>query len=128
MKKFIAGMLFMHYLILISRSDFVQAVTLGVLKNYKRLEEETRPSASVIEPEKLGEIELETKADAEGVLAKLQQHIKEYDVVTVEDLYSVLGVSATYVDSKYGWTDLDETTLKRTRGGYALLLPKPIKL
>lgn len=49
MKKFLLGMMFAHYLSLIGRSEFFRAVVLGVTKNLKKLEEETRPEPSVSE-------------------------------------------------------------------------------
>jgi hypothetical protein len=70
------------------------------------------------------EIILATRAEAEMVYSKLQDLIDRYQMVSVADLYSLVGVSASYTDEKWGWTDLHDAKIAFTRGGYRLDLPR----
>ena len=75
------------------------------------------------------EIVLETRADAEEVLNQMDELIETYDAVSVGDLYDLVGVSGSYTDNKYGWTNLRNADVVRVRGGgYALKLPKALPL
>lgn len=69
------------------------------------------------------EIILETRVEAENVLDGLDMILRQYDLVTVADLYQLLGMSPSFTDDKYGWTDLRGSSVRNTRGGYRLELP-----
>lgn len=70
------------------------------------------------------EIVLESRAEAETVLERLIDTIDTFDVATVSDLYDLVGISGSFVDSQWGWTDLRDASLRRVRDGYLLNLPK----
>lgn len=73
---------------------------------------------------------LETRVEAEEVLNTLDDLIDQYGVVSVADLYDLVGLTSTnYTDNKYGWTDLRHAEVRRDRDGYLLRMPKatPIK-
>lgn len=73
---------------------------------------------------------LETRIEAEEVLNTLDDLIDQYGVVSVADLYDLVGLTSTnYTDNKYGWTDLRHAEVRRDRDGYLLRMPKatPIK-
>lgn len=70
------------------------------------------------------EIILESRAEAETVLERLIDTIDTFDVATVSDLYDLVGISGSFVDSQWGWTDLRDASLRRVRDGYLLNLPK----
>ena len=56
----------------------------------------------------------------------MDELITEYKMVTVSDLYDLVGISGKYTDCKYGWTNLRNVEPIRVRdGGYMLNLPKP---
>lgn len=67
---------------------------------------------------------LETRGEADNVLFQLGELIDMYDVASVADLYDLVGITASYTDQKYGWTDIRNASIIRTREGYLLKLPK----
>ena len=72
---------------------------------------------------------LETRGDAEEVLDQLNDLIDTYKIASVADLYDLVGITGNYTDNKYGWTNLANADVVRTRDGYQLKLPRalPIK-
>ena len=75
------------------------------------------------------DIILETRGDAEEVLDQMESLIDTYGMVSVADMYDLVGKSCNYTDNKYGWTNLRNAEPIRMRDGYMLKLPKagPLK-
>jgi hypothetical protein len=72
------------------------------------------------------EIILNNRADAEQVIDALFELISRFEQASVADLYELVGVTPSFVDPKWGWTDLRGAKVTRVRnGGYLLDLPKP---
>jgi len=71
------------------------------------------------------EVILETRGEAEKVLDGLGLILEQYDVVSVSELYELLGETGSYTDDKWGWYDLRGSSVSRVREGYLLNLPKP---
>lgn len=71
---------------------------------------------------------LSTRSDAELVLDGLVELISMYGEATVADFYSAVGLQVDYNDNKYGWDTLATASVERVRGGYILVMPKPIYL
>lgn len=71
------------------------------------------------------EIVLPTRVEADRVLERLYDLLSQYEVATVADLYSLVGVTGNYTDDKWGWTELRGSRVERIREGYLLDLPKP---
>ncbi|QAU06288.1 hypothetical protein SEA_RICKMORE_54 [Gordonia phage Rickmore] len=71
------------------------------------------------------EIILSTRAEADEVLDNLFNLVSEYDFATVADLYGMVGVTGSYTDEKWGWSDIRGTGVTRVKGGYLLDLPRP---
>lgn len=74
------------------------------------------------------EIILMSRGEAEQVIDQLQALIDQYDVATVSDLYQLVGISGTFAEEKWGWTDLRQAHVRRIREGYLLDLPRPVPL
>lgn len=74
------------------------------------------------------EIILNSRQEADDVLDSLFEHLLEYDVVTVSDLYDMVGITPKYTDDDWGWTDIRGSNIRRTRQGYLLELPQPTPL
>lgn len=74
------------------------------------------------------EIVLETRGEAEDVLARMEELIEVYGSASVADLYDLVGVTGRYTDNKYGWTSLRSASVARTREGYLLKLPRALPL
>lgn len=75
------------------------------------------------------DIVLDTRGEAEDVLSQMDAIIENYDgMVSVADLYDLVGHTGDYTDHKYGWTNLRNAEVVRVRDGYMLKLPKAIPL
>lgn len=73
------------------------------------------------------DIEFETRGDAEAVLTEMDNVIEQYGFVTVGDFYDLADVSTSnYSVHKYGWDNLRDARVDRSRGSYVIRLPKPI--
>lgn len=70
------------------------------------------------------DIVLETRMEAEEVIARMDELVDTYGVVSVADLYDLIGKTAEYTDNKYGWTNIRNAEAIRVRDGYMLKLPK----
>lgn len=71
------------------------------------------------------EIILETRGEAEDVLSHVVDIIDDYGVASVADYYDLLGVEGNFTDNKYGWTNVSDAYITRTRDGYSIRLPRP---
>ena len=69
-------------------------------------------------------ITVETRAEADDVINRLDELIDVYGMASIGDLYDLIGISGQYTDNKYGWTDVRTATHVRVRGGYRLKLPR----
>mgnify|MGYP000011205802 CR=1 FL=1 len=75
------------------------------------------------------DIILESRGAAEQVISQMEDLIDTYGMVSVADLYDLVGISCDYTGNKYGWTNVRNAEVVRTRDGYMLKMPKalPIK-
>lgn len=73
----------------------------------------------------IDDILLATRVEAEHVVDRMYDLLRDYEAVSVSDLYSLVGLSSQYTDQKWGWSDLQGTSVTRVRDGYILNLPKP---
>lgn len=70
--------------------------------------------------------EFDTRYEAEEVLDTLRDLLEEADDVSIADYYEIMGVSHTYMDRRYGWTNLSNAYVSKNRyGEYVINLPKP---
>lgn len=77
----------------------------------------------------IDDIILDTYGDCEAVLDEMRDLIEQYGMVSVNDLYDMLGTSSTrHTDSKYGWTSLRTAKIVPMRGGFMLKLPRVVPL
>lgn len=74
------------------------------------------------------DIILDNRGEAEDVLSRMDELISTYGVVSVADLYDLVGVTGNYTDNKYGWTDIRSASVIRVRDGYMIKLPKALPL
>lgn len=70
------------------------------------------------------EIIMSSRGDAEEVLSRLVDQTIDYGQATVADLYDLVGITGSFTDNKWGWTDLHTATISRYRGGYLINLPR----
>ena len=75
------------------------------------------------------DIVLETRGEAEAVLARMDEIMDEYQIVRVADMYDLVGITGEHTDNKYGWTDIRNAAIERTRdGGYRIKMPRALPI
>ena len=74
------------------------------------------------------DIFLETRGDAENVRLSMEELVDKYGEATVADLYSLVGMTSTHQDNKWGWRDSRDFNFVRSRGGYVTDFASPIYL
>lgn len=85
-----------------------------------------RGSARSRELQDFTDIDFDTWEEANDVLTNMKDLLSRYDrYVTVADFYALAGVSYTYQDRNWGWTDLSNAYPIRDGSVYILVLPKP---
>ncbi len=67
-----------------------------------------------------------TRDDAERVLSIMQESLDTYDVVSVSDFYDLAGLPVlSNTATLYGWTNLDNATIRRDRDGDDFIICLP---
>lgn len=74
------------------------------------------------------DITFDSRGEAEEVLTQMEAIIDNYTMVSVADLYDLVGERGNYTDQKYGWMNLRSAKVVRVRDGYMLELPKALPL
>lgn len=73
-------------------------------------------------------IVLTERREVSNIIDKLQDIIDQYEVATVADLYSLVGLPSKYVDNDWGWSDIGSPRTVRVDGGFQIVLPDPVFL
>lgn len=77
----------------------------------------------------LDELIFETRPDALAVLEDMYEVIENYNMVSVAQLYAMVGKPSHFTDQKWGWENLQGSDIRMVRGGgYLLHLPKTVAL
>lgn len=74
------------------------------------------------------DIILDNRGEAEKVLSQMDELVVAYGIVSVADLYDLVGITGDYTDNKYGWTDIRSAQVVHVRDGYLLKLPRALPL
>lgn len=74
------------------------------------------------------DIVVETRAEAETVLIRMDEIMAEYGTVRVADLYDLVGATGNYTDNNYGWTDIQNARVVRVPDGYKIKMPRATAL
>lgn len=75
------------------------------------------------------DVSFEYRGDAEEVLDRMKDTLDEYGMVRVTDLYDMAGFTAPYTAERYGWTNLRDAEVRRTRDGdYVIRLPRAMAI
>lgn len=82
---------------------------------------ESSRSRTIYEPD---DIILESRVEAEEVLERMNELLDNYGIVSVADLYDLVGKSCDYTANRYGWTNIRNAEPVRVRDGYLLKMPK----
>lgn len=72
----------------------------------------------------------DTLEGAEEILNTLIEAADMYGCVYLADYYEIFDGDSDYADTIYGWSPelIKQTTIRTTRKGYILDLPRPIKI
>jgi hypothetical protein len=75
----------------------------------------------------LQSIVLSTANEADLVVERLREVLKNYGFVTVSDLYDLVGLPSTFPDEKWGWTNLDDISIsvEVDTDFYEVKMPEP---
>lgn len=71
----------------------------------------------------ISDIVVSTREEAELVVERLSDILDNYQVVSLADLYDLLGLPTSHVDNKWGWTYINSVPIRQVRQGYLLELP-----
>lgn len=74
------------------------------------------------------DIYLESRDEAEEVRISMEELVNKYGEATVADLYSLVGMTSTPQDNKWGWRDVRDFSFARSRGGYVTDFNAPLYL
>lgn len=75
------------------------------------------------------DIVVNSRADAEAVIEQMDGILDTYGMVSVADLYDLVGMSSAYTDNNYGWTNIRNAEPVRLRdGGWMIKMPKAIPI
>ena len=74
------------------------------------------------------DIILESRVEAEDVLARMDELMDTYGLVRVADLFDLVGKTCNYTDNKYGWTNIRNAEVIRVREGYLIKMPRAVPI
>lgn len=74
------------------------------------------------------DIVLDTRGEAEAVIARMDEIMDEYNIVRVADLYDLVGVTGEHTDNNYGWTNIRNAEVERVRDGYRIKMPRALPI
>lgn len=83
---------------------------------------------TILEQSTFDDIILDSREDADILLATLQDIIARQRYVTVFDMYSQARIKCPYTYQSYGWTDISTARVLATREGFLLKMPKAIQI
>lgn len=72
------------------------------------------------------DIFLESRKDAENVLKQMHDIINDYGILSVADMFDLVGEPANYTMNKYGWHNIDNAEIVHTREGYKIKMPRAL--
>lgn len=74
------------------------------------------------------DIVLDNRGDVEEVIMSMEELVHKYGEASVSDLYSLVGISSSFQDNKWGWRDTRDFGYTRSGRGYRLEFNPPIFL
>lgn len=110
-----------------SRNNSTSRVSYG--KCYDNTKDRRNNQMGRVKPSGYEDVMMDNRGEAEDVLDRMDELIDVYGMVSVGDYYDLIGITPRFTDNKYGWTNLRNAKVIRTRDGwYTLKLPKTIAL
>lgn len=100
----------------------------SMYKPVERPQQQRSLSRRTEQTQSFDEVTIKDRGEAEQIIEQLLVLIEDYGQAKVSDLYSMLGITASYVDDRWGWLDLSSASSRRVREGYLLDLPPAVPL
>lgn len=114
------------------RNDFKRPATSLVnyasTSNMRGMGQARRTNVNRVKARPEDDIIFERKADADMVLDGLREAIENFGTVSVQTLFDMCDKTAPWTANKYGWMDLEDAYVERTRDGYILKMPRSLPL
>jgi hypothetical protein len=73
----------------------------------------------------IDQVIFDNREEANQVLDCMVDYLMDYSMVSVADFYDFACVSSDWTDQKWGWYDLREARVIKTRDGWEIRLPRP---
>lgn len=74
------------------------------------------------------DIILDSRGEAEEVLARMDELMDTYGLVRVADLKDLVGITGSYTDNKYGWTNIRNVEIVHVRDGWMIKMPRAVAI
>ena len=74
------------------------------------------------------DVMVDTREEGNEVLSRMDEIIETYGMVSVLDMYDLVGITGNYTDNNYGWTNIRSAEVIRSRDGYVIKMPKALPL
>lgn len=74
------------------------------------------------------DIILNSRSEAEDVLARMDELMETYGLVRVADLKDLVGITGNYTDNKYGWTNIQNAKIVHVRDGWQINMPRAVAI
>lgn len=74
------------------------------------------------------DIILDSRGEAEEVLARMDELMDTYGLVRVADLKDLVGITGSYTDNKYGWTNIRNAEIVHVRDGWMIKMPRAVAI
>ncbi len=74
------------------------------------------------------DIVLDSRGEAEEVLARMDELMDTYGLVRVADLKDLVGITGNYTDNKYGWTNIRNAEIVHVRDGWMIKMPRAVAI
>lgn len=101
----------------------------GLRTRYDRMSEPGEPRRMLSREARarhdFDDVVLGSYEEAVDVVKALIDRVERYGAASVADLYDFVGVTGSFMDQRWGWTDLRLADVRQTRGGFLLDLPAP---
>lgn len=95
---------------------------------YEKSDRDTRSFSRSGSGYSYGDVEVDTRKDAETILSAMDELLATYGYASVADLYDLAELENNHTDNKYGWTDIRSAAIVRTKNGYLIKMPKCMPL
>lgn len=100
----------------------------SIRTRYDRMAEEQPRSRALSQEQRarhdFEDVILDYREEAVNVLEAMIDYAARYGAVSVAEFYTLCGVSGSYADQRWGWTDLSTADIRQFRGGWLIDLPE----